>query len=62
MNGVFYSPAGYKHHFRNIEPKNGKADLKDDHGKTVFANVSISTEPKTGQVFIEGYAPAKPKK
>ena len=59
MDGVFYSSAGHKHHFRDILPKNGKADLKDDHGKTILAGVTISTEPKPGQVFIPRYKPDK---
>ena len=59
MDGVFYSSAGHKHHFRNIEPKNGKADLKDDCGKIILGGVPISTEPKPGQVFIPSYKPEK---
>lgn len=59
MNGVFYYPTGLKHHFRNILTKNGKADLKDDSGKIIFAGVPISTERKAGHVCIPEYKPEK---
>jgi len=62
MDGIYFHPAGHKHHFRKIEPKNGIADLKDDNGKIVFRDVPISTEPKAGHVCIPDYKEEKPAK
>lgn len=62
MDAVYFHPAGHKHHFRNVEPKSGKADLRDDDGNLVFKDVPISAEPKDGCVVISGYEPELSKK
>lgn len=61
MDGIYYHPAGHLHHFRDVEEKNGKADLKDDDGNIVYAEVSVSSEPKTGFVTITSTKPIKKK-
>ena len=62
MDGIFFHPAGYKHHFRDIAPKNGVADLKDDSGKIIIAGAPISTSPQLGHVCLPGYKPEKAQK
>jgi hypothetical protein len=61
MDGIYFHPAGHKHHFRNVLPKNGKADLHDDDGKLVFKDVPVSTEEKPGHVIVPGAPPEKSK-
>lgn len=61
MDAIYFHPAGHKHNFRNVEPKDGKADLCDDNGKLIYAAVPVSAEPKDGHCIITGDAkPAKP--
>lgn len=54
MDAVYYHPAGYKHHFRNVEAKDGIADLKDDDGKLVYKSVKITDEPQDGCAVLAG--------
>jgi len=62
MDAVYFHPAGYRHHFRNVEPKGGVADLKDDEGNLIYSSVPVSAEEKSGHCVISGEAaPAKKK-
>jgi hypothetical protein len=56
MDAIYFHPAGHKHHFRNVEPEDGKADLRDDEGKLIYAAVPVSAEPKDGHCVITGDA------
>lgn len=62
MDAIYFHPAGHKHHFRNVEIKDGLADLKDDDGKLVYAAVPISTEPMSSHCVLSGEIPATKKK
>lgn len=60
MDAIYYAP-DHKHHFRNVEIKSGKATLKDDDGRLIYAGVEVSEKPETGKCVIIGGLPKETK-
>jgi len=64
MDAIYYLPS-HKHHFRNVEVTDGKADLSDDDGNLVYSAVPISDAPEVGSCVVSGSKKStktKPKK